>query len=101
MTLFDHLARDTDPETSKQAAIEIVPHLGKLHQWAIECVTATPGLTQMELGRKHCPDDLRRIGRRLDACDKAGKLKRGLTRICTITGKRAQTWWPIEEDSHA
>lgn len=94
-----HLARRNDPLTSKIAGHEIVPSVADLHKWAAECVERSPGLTQRELGVKYCPDDLRRIGRRLNECEKLGLVRRGQTRACSISKRRADTWWPpnVEE----
>jgi hypothetical protein len=102
MNLFDYrtdprnqpVARKTDPWTSHAAGAQIRDHLPALQQWVVECVTATPGLTQRELGAKHCPDDLRRIGRRLNECVKADLIAVGGTRKCSISGRSAQTYVP-------
>lgn len=88
------LARATDPATSHQAAAEIAPALGELQEWAAACVRESPGLTQRELGARYCPEDLRKIGRRLAECDTLGLVRRGEARACSITGRKAQTWWP-------
>lgn len=90
------LARRTDPETSHQAAAAIAAAVPELCEWAAACVRESPGLTQRELGAKYCPDDLRKIGRRLGEAADRGLVRRGETRACSITGKKAQTWWPPE-----
>lgn len=104
-TLFDDppalpdarpLARRTDPVTSHEAAREIAGSVAALETWAAECVASAPGLTQRELGARFCPDDLRRIGRRLSECARKGLIKRGPVRKCSITGRSAETWWPVE-----
>lgn len=92
--LFDILSRPTDPETSKEAGRDIVPSLAQLHRWTSDCVSLTPGLTQRELGSTYCPDDPRKIGRRLSECERLGLLHRGPARVCSISGRRAETWWP-------
>ena len=91
------LARRTDPETSKEAAERIKPHLGELHRWAQSCVQEAPGLTQRELGAKFCATDPRRIGRRLNECELLGLVKRGVARKCSISGRMADTWYPTTE----
>lgn len=88
------LSRTSHPETSKEAAEAIVPHLTELHRWAAKCVRETPGMTQMELGRRHSPDDLRRIGRRLNECVTLGLVTEGLPRKCSESHKRAKTYYP-------
>lgn len=90
------LARRGDPETSKQAGREIIPAINALRAWAAECVRVAPGKTQRELGAEFCPDDPRRIGRRLNECEEIGLVRRGPARKCSISGKRAATWWPPE-----
>lgn len=90
----EQLARRDDPDTSKEAAHEIMPSIARLHEWAADCVKRSPGLTQRELGRKYCADDLRRIGRRLAECERIGLVRRGDSRPCSISNKKADTWWP-------
>lgn len=90
------LARSTDPATSHEAASRIVPHLQKLHRWTIECVTESPGQTQAELGRKYCPNDPRKIGRRLVEVERKGFIRRGESRRCSVSGHTAATWFPAE-----
>ena len=105
LTLFDTepatdarpLARASDPATSHAAAREIAGHVGALQEWAARCVRLAPGLTQRELGARFCPEDLRKIGRRLAECARLGMLRRGPARKCTITGRMAETWWPVEK----
>ena len=89
-----HLHRRADPDTSAEAAEDIVSNLAQLHQWTVACVQAAPGLTQRELGAKFCPTDPRRIGRRLNECEKAGLVRRGPARTCTVSGRQAETWFP-------
>jgi hypothetical protein len=93
------LARATDPPTSQLAAEEIVPNLAALHRWAAECVAQRPGRTQRELGAEFCPLDLRKIGRRLNELAKAGVLKRGPVRKCSISGRPAETWYPVQGET--
>lgn len=99
-TLFEtqpnQLARRTRPRTSKQAARGIVEHLSNLETWAIHCIEQSPGLTQREFGAQYCPDDSRRIGRRLSKLWERGRIRRGQARPCSISGRPAYTWWPNE-----
>ncbi len=88
------LARPSHPATSHAAAKAIGPCVRGLMQWAAQCVNESNGLTQRELGAKYCPDDPRRIGRRLAGAERAGLVKRGVERKCTISGRVAQTYWP-------
>jgi hypothetical protein len=88
------LSRTNDPLTSQLAAAEIVSDLANLHDWTVQCVSESPGLTQRELGAKYCPLDLRKIGRRLNECEKLGRVRRGEARKCSLTYRLAETWWP-------
>ena len=92
------LARRSGPITSKLAAYETAANgqLGELERWAVDCVAQTPGQTQRELGAIHCPDDLRRIGRRLAAGVEAGTLHEGNPRQCSITGRMAKVYYPTK-----
>ena len=89
------MVRSTDPSTSKQSAKEFAGNVARIDAWAIECVTETPGKTQRELGEIHCPDDQRRVGRRMSYLAGLGLIRRGDARKCTISGRNSQTWWPI------
>lgn len=93
------LARRSHPATSHAAAREIVSVVAQLQRWAANCVRSAPGLTQRELGARFCPDDLRRIGRRLNECAELGLVRRGQVRKCSISGRSAETWWPVEDQS--
>lgn len=88
------LARTTDPVTSHESVPD-PETLAELHRWAAECVRLSPGRTQRELGAMYCPTDPRRIGRRLNEIEKMGTVKRGDKRLCRISGRPAQTWWPV------
>lgn len=92
----DQLARSSDPETSKQAAREIVPVIGERQAFAAECVRNVPGLTQGELDTAYPCSDPRRIGRRLNECERLGLVRRGESRKCKVSGKVCQTWWPVD-----
>lgn len=99
MDIFDtepiRLARTTDPETSKLAAVEAAESAAELQQWAADCVAESPGCTQRELGMRYCSTDPRKIGRRLNECDRRGMVRRGPKRACKVSGRQAETWWPI------
>jgi hypothetical protein len=87
-------ARSGDPHTSHEAAEGIGASAGELQRWAAACVKLSPGKTQRELGRSYCPTDPRKIGRRLVECERLGLVRRGEARVCAVSGRRAQTWWP-------
>jgi len=91
-----HRARSTDPITSALAAEQIDDVVAELQAWAAACVRQTPGRTQRELGVLYCPTDPRRIGRRLAEIEKLGLVRRGDVRPCTISGRSAETWFPVE-----
>lgn len=99
-TLFDEpdgrmLARRGDPESSKRAAAAIVPKLSRLQLWAARCVAESPGLSGAELGRRYCPEDVRKINRRLCECERAGLIRRVANgRQCTVSGRTVDAWYP-------
>lgn len=91
------LSRTDGPKTSALAAGELQSELGSLQEWALDAVRSDPGKTQRELGAIHCPEDLRKIGRRLNELVEAGRLRVGDKRECSITHRTAQTYWIKEE----
>ena len=95
----NRLARRSDPATAKAAGRAAAESVGAVQRWAAECVAASPGLTQRELGDRYCPGDLRRIGRRLPECVRAGSVQLGTPRRCRITGRTAQTYYPEGVDA--
>jgi hypothetical protein len=93
------LARRTDPEESKKAAREIIPHLGKLQREVLGIVTRHPDCTQAELhwdvmnaASSNQYWDTRRIGRRLPELLAQGKVYKSGSRKCRVTGRTAATW---------
>jgi len=88
------LARNTDPDTSHQAAEDIVVHIGRLQQRARQCVEDWPGHTATELSKLAGDADPRTINRRLGELERKGVVLRGEARRCSHTGKNAATWWP-------
>ena len=102
MTLLDFipdpatLARAEHPATSHQAAAEVAPHVGALERWAAARVAETPGLTASELEARHGPMPARKLGKRLCGCERRGLVRRGGPRACTVSGRSATTWFPVE-----
>ena len=94
------LARTADPETSHEAAEKIIDDIAKIQAWAIACIRKTQGWTQRELGRVYCPEDLRKIGRRLSELAECTPpvLRRGDKRPCHVSGRRAETWYTVDYD---
>lgn len=92
------LARRTDPEPSHEAASWAVTSgtVNRLQQHAIVLVQAFPGRTATELAQasEWCNGDPRIVNRRLSEVEKRGKVRRGEPRTCSVTGRKAATWWP-------
>ena len=89
-------ARRTDPETSHEAA-EIHTRSGKrAHQQhqTVAAVRAFPGKTSFELAMATGLDRFM-LPRRLSECETAGLVKRGVAVECTVTRRKALTWWPV------
>ena len=100
-TLFDgdarHLARRSDPATSKQAAAEILPHLGELQQMVVDALRGHGGRTATELTALEGIGDPRRYNRRLTELVRSGIVTVGAVRPCRVTGKTARTYWLVED----
>lgn len=88
-------ARRTDPETS-HAAAEVITKSGERahqqHQTAA-AVKRHPGHTSQELSELTGIDRYT-LARRLPECETAGSAKRGAVTECTVTKRKALTWWP-------
>lgn len=84
--------RNTDPPTSALAGQEVeADGLAQRHRaMCLETVMQKPGLTAREI------ED--RLGikahKRLPELRRAGMVRNGQTRICTVSGKQAMTWHP-------
>lgn len=93
------LARREDPPESHAAAEAIVPKLGELQAWVWDLVDANPGLTCNELAAKVAERDPRTIGRRLPELLRMGEVAKGESRVCSITGRTAATWYVVEKEA--
>lgn len=95
--LFERLpARRRDPESSKRAARELAESgaLSSQQAQAIAAVRAWPGRTSQELAEAAGMDRYM-LARRLPECEsRAGGVRRGELRKCSVTGRLAMTWWP-------
>lgn len=89
------LTRTTHPETSRLAAEEVVGSVALQVFVAVRCVMKSPGSTARELDKEYCPNGERQIGKRLDGAARDGLIKRGESRRCKVSGRLAQTWWPV------
>lgn len=94
------VARRTDPDTSKLAAIAITESGDRAAQQKhiLALVESSPGLTSAELAHKFHLD--RYIpARRLPELRKAGLVVNGEKRICRRTRSKAMTWFPVIQSS--
>ena len=90
------LARRSDPATSHGGASAAVCVLGETQQRALTAVRAHPNRTAGELNVAVGLDpDSRRIGRRLNELERAGVVRRGPARTCTVTGHAAHVWLAV------
>lgn len=88
------IARNSDPQTSHQAAREITAS-GKRASQQHQCLEAMkfwPGKTSAELASLMGVDRYM-VARRLPELRDANKVVNGMARRCRVTGKRAMTWW--------
>ena len=75
-TLFDQLARTTDPDTSHSAAASMIDHLGHQRRQVMACIGVVGGATAYEVAERlglqqnvvarRCTD-LRELGRIIDS----------------------------------
>lgn len=99
------MSRNTDPETSHQAALEhALTTLSERRRQVFDLVNDFPGQTAGELARIM----LRRFGhlpitvcaetphKRLPELERLGLVRRGDARECGDSGYDRMTWWPHE-----
>ncbi len=89
-------ARNTDPDTSHQAARDLVDSGAQAQQQAQVCaaVRQYPGLTSRELAFSAALDR-HMVARRLPELVADGLVVHGPTKICSHSRKRCQTWLPV------
>lgn len=87
------IARRTDPESSKAAAEDITESGLRAHQQAevLRLVRAHPKHTSLELAQ-HGSLDRYAIARRLPELERAGLVRRGEIRPCSVGARPALTW---------
>ena len=85
-------ARNTDPETSHEAAeaIKASGELGRQQLAVLEAVRRWPGLTSLELGARMKLDRWA-VARRLPELEGV-YVRKGEAK--TVNGRRHVTWWP-------
>lgn len=90
------LARRTDPETSVDGALHILPIRARVKREALLMVRQYQGMTASELSKLAGSNDPRIFNRRLGEMAKGAhpKIRRGDTRKCGRSGRPAATWWP-------
>jgi len=91
-------ARNTDPETSHEAAAHITDSGARAFQQGqtVAAVRAYPGRTMQELAELTGLDRYM-LGRRVSECETAGLVVRGAKRQCSVTGRSAEPWWPVDD----
>jgi hypothetical protein len=89
--------RPDDPATSREAATDLVTsgRLGEMMAATLEAVRKHPGLTSAELEAAMGVSD-GRFRKRLCDLERRGKVRRGEVRASRVSGKRCETWWPVE-----
>lgn len=88
-------ARNTDPQTSHEAAEHMTVSGKRAAQQELtaKAVESYPGLTSLELARR-CKMDRYMLARRLSECEAEKMVRRGATRRCAVSGRTAITWHP-------
>ncbi len=96
-SLWSDVARATDPVTSHAAGVQVTQDgtRAKQAREVAEAVQETPGHTSAELAGIHGLDRYA-VARRLPEVERAGAVRRGAAKHCTVTGRAAMTWWPVE-----
>lgn len=88
-------AGKTPEELSREAHEHIKPSIRDLQRTVLGYLVIAPGLTTNELASHFKLRDPRHIGRRLPEIVALGWARRGEPRVCTVTGRRASTWYPV------
>lgn len=98
MSIETPAARATDPVTSHEAAEHVTRSgIREAQQRNVRAlVQRNPGCTSRELSILSTALDRYQIARRLPELETARRVTKGLPRVCTITGRRAVTWWPAD-----
>ena len=92
--LFDSLgmARNSDPDTSHNAAKDVKPHIREIQAIVLGCLNAHPdGLTDEEVQRKTGLYGSTQRGRRSELCD-MGAVEWAGTKRNTSRGKPSMVW---------
>ncbi len=98
--MANHPARNTDPDTSHEAARDLVASGMQAQQQAqvAAAVRQHPGLTSRELAFSAGLDRYM-VARRLPELESDGLVVHGAPRICSMSRKRCQTWLPVLADT--
>lgn len=103
---YSHLARETDPIESHQAAYDYARSCKREHDeaHAFSMVCRFPGRTSRELdAMNETPEGV--IRKRLKDLERDGRIRRGPARVSVIdgkaVGKASATWWPAEATKQA
>lgn len=95
------IARRNDPSTSHEAAEHITKNGSRAHQQnaVFELVKRFPGHTSAELAEKSELEegglDRSMVARRLPELRKVRLVKNGWDRVCSATGRKGMTWYPV------
>lgn len=88
------IARDSDPESSHEAAREITQSGARMRQLEIvlNAVRERPGCTSLELSTRIRLDRYA-VARRLPELESAGLIRRGEIRLCSVGERKGITWY--------
>ena len=98
ITLLPPAARNSDPETSHEAAEQVTESGTRWTQInaLVRLVRRHPGLTGNELARYGILTE-RQLSRRLSDAHKANLIYPGKKRKCSETGFNARSWYPVAQ----
>ena len=92
------LARTEHPDTSKEAAKDVVDKLPGSMAKALFALRGRPGSTASELDQLRSWGGEGSIRKRLNDLKLKGEARKGDKRKCRVTGKMAYTWYSTEEN---
>ncbi|MES2144171.1 MAG: biotin/lipoyl-binding protein [Pseudomonadota bacterium] len=87
-------ARQEFDRTAALADADVASHRAHQQAQCLAAVRAFPGCTSYELAVKTSFDRYK-LARRTSEVERAGGIRRGEKRVCTISGEKAITWWPV------
>lgn len=90
------MTRATDPDTSRLAAHRAVQGKQRLVDKIGAAVRKWPGRTTSELANK-LNIEHHKVHKRMADAERAGLIRRGMSRVCHVKSSMCLTWYPPSE----